>query len=59
MNLNIFMSGDSSILKFIRYINADLLWGLKHQGIKMMSTEDIILEIAGDLNTIYGQIRNR
>ncbi|NHB91561.1 DUF4225 domain-containing protein [Photorhabdus cinerea] len=44
--------------RLYRYINADLLWGLKHQGIKMMSTEDIILEIAGDLNTIYGQARN-
>ncbi|TDB54151.1 DUF4225 domain-containing protein [Photorhabdus luminescens] len=44
--------------RLYRYINADLLWGLKNQGIKMMGTEDIILEIVGDLNTIYGQARS-
>ncbi|MCD3096380.1 DUF4225 domain-containing protein, partial [Salmonella enterica] len=37
--------------RLYRYVNADLLWGLKSMGIKNMTTAEILLEIVGDINT--------
>lgn len=44
--------------RLYRYINADLLWGMKQLGMKMMSTGELIAEIVGDANTSYGQYRS-
>ncbi|OKP26695.1 DUF4225 domain-containing protein [Serratia fonticola] len=44
--------------RLYRYINADLLWGLKEMGINSMSSMDIIVEVLGDINTIYSQKRS-
>ncbi|AKH64567.1 MULTISPECIES: DUF4225 domain-containing protein [Photorhabdus] len=44
--------------RLYRYINADLLVGLKRQGIETMNYKEIALEITGDLNTVYGQYRS-
>ncbi|ERT12909.1 DUF4225 domain-containing protein [Photorhabdus temperata subsp. temperata] len=43
--------------RLYRYINADLLVGLKRQGIETMSYKEVALEVLGDMNTIYGQYR--
>ncbi|CAQ82195.1 Hypothetical protein PAU_00102 [Photorhabdus asymbiotica] len=40
------------------YINTDLLYGLKNRGIKMMSIEEIIIEIVSDISTAYGYMRS-
>ncbi|MEK9495056.1 DUF4225 domain-containing protein [Photorhabdus sp. P32] len=44
--------------RLYRYINADLLVGLKRQGIEIMNYKEIALEITGNVNTIYGQYRS-
>ncbi|CNG19955.1 DUF4225 domain-containing protein [Yersinia similis] len=44
--------------RLYRYVNADLLWGLKSMGIKNMTTAEILLEIVGDINTAISQVRN-
>lgn len=44
--------------RLYRYVNADLLWGLKEMGINNMNTGEIIVEIGGDINTAYSQARN-
>ncbi|WP_445374354.1 DUF4225 domain-containing protein [Photorhabdus tasmaniensis] len=44
--------------RLYRYINADLLVGLKRRGIEMMNYKELILELTGDANTIYGQYRS-
>lgn len=44
--------------RLYRYVNADLLWGLKEMGVNNMSTGEIIVEIGGDINTAYSQARN-
>lgn len=38
-----------------RYINADLLYGLKRMGITFMSKKDLIFEFMGAGNTVAGQ----
>jgi len=43
--------------RLYRYINADLLWGMKQIGIKLMSRNELVSEFAGDVNTIYGQYK--
>ncbi|AHG20056.2 hypothetical protein Z042_10740 [Chania multitudinisentens RB-25] len=44
--------------RLLRYVNADLLTGLKHPGFKMMSGMDLLLETTGAFNTGYGQARS-
>lgn len=44
--------------RLYRYINADLLVGLKRRGIDTMSYKEIALEFFGDANTIYGQYKS-
>ncbi|KGM28907.1 DUF4225 domain-containing protein [Photorhabdus luminescens] len=44
--------------RLYRYINADLLIGLKRRGIETMNYKEIALEIFGDANTIFGQYRS-
>ncbi|KER01143.1 Protein of unknown function (DUF4225) [Photorhabdus temperata subsp. temperata Meg1] len=44
--------------RLYRYINTDLLYGLKNRGIKMMSIEEIIIEIVSDISTVYGYMRS-
>ncbi|WP_445374357.1 DUF4225 domain-containing protein [Photorhabdus tasmaniensis] len=44
--------------RLYRYINADLLDGLKRQGIEIMNYREITLEIIGDVNTVYGQYKS-
>ncbi|WP_033852782.1 DUF4225 domain-containing protein [Yersinia wautersii] len=46
------------VTRLYRYVNADLLWGLKSMGIKNMTTAEILLEIFGDINTAISQVRN-
>jgi len=43
--------------RLYRYINADLLWGMKQVGIKLMSRNELVSEFVADVNTIYGQYR--
>jgi hypothetical protein len=43
--------------RLYRYVNADLLWGMKEIGYKTMSAQDLIVEIFSDANTIIGQYR--
>ncbi|MFP2513555.1 DUF4225 domain-containing protein [Buttiauxella agrestis] len=43
--------------RLYRYINADLLWGMKQMGMKIMSKKELILEVLGDTNTVIGQYR--
>lgn len=43
--------------RLYRYINADLLWGMRQLGMKMMSTPELLAEIFGDANTLFGQYR--
>lgn len=44
--------------RLYRYVNEDLLWGMKKLGITLMGPGDIILEIWGDANTLLGQWRS-
>ncbi|TNH41764.1 DUF4225 domain-containing protein [Photorhabdus luminescens] len=44
--------------RLYRYINADLLVGLKRQGIEIMNYKELILELTGDASTVYGQYRS-
>lgn len=44
--------------RLYRYVNMDLLWGMKQQGLSMMNSGELITEIWGDINTIQGQWRN-
>lgn len=41
--------------RLYRYINADLLWGLKRMGIRFMSKNDLVIEFIGSANTVVGQ----
>lgn len=43
--------------RLYRYINADLLWGMKQVGMTLMSKNELVSEFVGDVNTIYGQYR--
>lgn len=43
--------------RLYRYINADLLWGMKTMGINLMGPGDRVIEILGDTNTLIGQWR--
>lgn len=43
--------------RLYRYINADLLWGMKKMGVTLMGPGDLFIEIVGDLNTVVGQWR--
>lgn len=43
--------------RLYRYINADLLWGMKQMGMKIMSKKELVLEVLGDTNTVFGQYR--
>ena len=43
--------------RLYRYINADLLWGIKKMGITLMGPGDLFIEITGDINTVVGQWR--
>lgn len=43
--------------RLYRYINADLLWGMKKMGITLMGPGDLFIEITSDVNTIVGQWR--
>lgn len=44
--------------RLYRFINADLLWGMKNMGMKLMSKNDIFLEITFDINTLAGQYQS-
>ncbi|MFJ5507505.1 DUF4225 domain-containing protein [Pectobacterium jejuense] len=44
--------------RLYRFINADLLWGMKNMGMKLMSKNDIYLEIILDTNTLWGQYQS-
>lgn len=41
-----------------RYINEDLLWGMKKMGVTLMGPLDLAVEVIGDINTLVGQWRN-
>lgn len=43
--------------RLYRYINADLLWGMKETGYKTMSADELIVELIEDVNTVAGQHR--
>lgn len=43
--------------RLYRYVNADLLWGMKEIGYKTMSADELIVELIGDVNTVAGQYR--
>lgn len=43
--------------RLYRYINADLLWDMKQMGMKLMSKKELVLEVLGDANTVFGQYR--
>lgn len=43
--------------RLYRYINADLLWGMKKMGIDLIGPGEILIEILGDTNTLVGQWR--
>lgn len=43
--------------RLYRYVNADLLWGMKTMGINLMGPGDRVIEILGDANTLIGQWR--
>lgn len=60
MSLNALLSyklGEDDARLF-RYINADLLTGLKQQGISSMSVVEIAAEFVGDINTATAQYRS-
>jgi len=40
--------------RLYRYIDADLLTGLKQNGVKLMTKGELIVEVGGDVNTVYG-----
>ncbi|WP_318365842.1 DUF4225 domain-containing protein [Enterobacter sp.] len=44
--------------RLYRHINMDLITGLKKQGISSISTTELSVEIVGDLNTLYAQMRS-
>lgn len=44
--------------RLYRFINADLLWGMKNMGMKLMSKNDIYLEVILDTNTLWGQYQS-
>ncbi|WP_323639066.1 DUF4225 domain-containing protein [Pectobacterium polonicum] len=44
--------------RLYRFINADLLWGMKNMGMKLMSKNDIFLEVTFDINTLAGQYQS-
>jgi hypothetical protein len=48
---------EEDIARLYRYVNADLLIGLKQQGLKSMTIYDKTAELMGDANTAYGQYR--
>ncbi|WP_235319644.1 DUF4225 domain-containing protein [Pectobacterium fontis] len=41
--------------RLYRFINADLLWGMKEMGIKTMKNGELYFEILSDINTAAGQ----
>jgi hypothetical protein len=49
---------EDDAVRLYRYVNTDLLWGLKEMGIKLMSKGEFYFEIFGDLNTIVSQYRS-
>ncbi|WP_447883401.1 DUF4225 domain-containing protein [Serratia fonticola] len=49
---------EEDAVRLYRYVNTDLLWGLKETGIKLMSKGEFYFEVFGDLNTIVSQYRS-
>lgn len=39
-------------MRLYRYIDTDLLWGLKEMGVKLMSKNELYFEFLGSVNTI-------
>lgn len=48
---------EEDVARLYRYVNADLLWGMKQMGYKYMSVDELIVEFIGDSNTVSGQYR--
>lgn len=48
---------EEDVARLYRYVNADLLWGMKQMGYKYMSGDELIVEFIGDSNTVSGQYR--
>lgn len=46
---------EEDAVRLYRYIDTDLLWGMKEMGIKLMTRNELLLEYYGDVNTIIGQ----
>ncbi|PWD66569.1 DUF4225 domain-containing protein [Pectobacterium parmentieri] len=44
--------------RLYRFINADLLWGMKQMGMKLMSKSEFFLELTFDANTLVGQYQS-
>ena len=49
---------EEDAVRLYRYVNTDLLWGLKEMGVKLMSKGEFYFEIFGDLNTMVSQYRS-
>ncbi|WP_114194785.1 DUF4225 domain-containing protein [Edaphovirga cremea] len=49
---------EPDVYRLLRYVNADLLTGLKNPGYKMMGGLDLLFETTGAFNTGYGQTRS-
>lgn len=58
MNSLLGMRLEEDAVRLYRYVNTDLLWGLKEMGIKLMSKGEFYFEVFGDLNTFTSQYRN-
>lgn len=46
---------EEDAVRLYRYIDTDLLWGLKEMGIKLVSKNELYLEFMGSANTLAGQ----
>ncbi|WP_374941324.1 DUF4225 domain-containing protein [Scandinavium lactucae] len=46
---------EEDAMRLYRYIDTDLLWGLKEMGVKLMSKNELYFEFLGSANTIAGQ----
>lgn len=49
---------EEDAIRLYRYIDTDLLWGLKEMGYKMMSKNELYLEFIGDMNSVTAQYRD-
>lgn len=52
MNVLFGLRLEEDAARLYRYINADLLWGMKEMGLKLMTRNEMYLEFIGDANTI-------